>query len=120
MHWLKLFYKQNMNNNLIYWYCMQVFLYGAWFIALLLLFKNKWEQKWGIANSVLKNYLENVLTQTKVSTSHRLTSASTLPVAKYFPVLSNSMHIQLAGCAFKICFICRSGYLKDIKIFKIK
>lgn len=41
--------------------------------------------------------LEKQRTQTSSSTSHKLTRASALPVAKYFPVGSNLMQMQLDG-----------------------
>ena len=43
--------------------------------------------------------LEKQRTQTSSSTVHRLTRASALPVAKYFPVGSNLMQMQLEGWA---------------------
>lgn len=41
--------------------------------------------------------LEKQRTHTSSSTSHRLTRASVLPVAKYFPVGSNLMQMQFDG-----------------------
>lgn len=48
---------------------------------------------------VKATYLEKHRTHTNSSTSHRLTRASALPVAKYFPVGSNLMQIQFEGWA---------------------
>lgn len=56
-----------------------------------------------IAIVFFKNYLVNTLKHANSSMSHSETKASALPVAKYLPVGSNSMHIQVPGCAFKIC-----------------
>lgn len=53
--------------------------------------------------NLLSNHLVNTLLQANSSISQRDTNASALPVAKYFPVGSNSMHIHVPGCAFKMC-----------------
>lgn len=63
-----------------------------------------------VRTSIKKNPdLENVLIHTNSGKFHKLTSASALPIAKYWPVGSNSIQIQLAGCAFKTCRVFNSG-----------
>ena len=58
---------------------------------------------------------ENVLTQANSLTSHRETRASALPTAKYLPVGSNSMQMQLAGCA---CNTAKKNLISTFLFFK--
>lgn len=54
-------------------------------------------------------YLEKHRTHTNSSTSQRLTKASALPVAKYFPMGSNLIQMQLEGWALMDCTGFSSG-----------
>lgn len=71
--------------------------------------------KWNKTNSSNKQsagrvaYLEKHRTHTNSSTSQRLTKASALPVAKYFPMGSNLIQIQLEGWALMDCTGFSSG-----------
>lgn len=54
-------------------------------------------------------YLVKTRKQANSSISQRDTKASALPVAKYFPVGSNSMHMHVPGCAFSTFCNSKSG-----------
>lgn len=71
--------------------------------------KTTWSLTKAAESAVFIIYLEKVLTQISSDTSHRLTRASALPVAKYCPVGSNSIHMQLAGWALRTACNLRSG-----------
>lgn len=57
----------------------------------------------------MHSHLVNTLWHANSFISHNDTKASALPVAKYFPVGSNSIQIHVPGCAFKMCCLFKSG-----------
>lgn len=53
--------------------------------------------------------LDNTLMQQSSFASHKETKASADPVAKYFPMGSNSIQMQVPGWAFNTCFSSKLG-----------